>query len=124
MWRRFRDTKHEIVCDTTRINSLFSDFRVVSRTISCRISKSPLHFIPFLTVQQLFIYRNQGWWWPRLDTRRAATRERSTRAKERTTTIAKFEEKCSSMVAHMSASWVRILVYWHILCSTVLYSVQ
>ena len=31
---------HKIVCDNTRISSCFSDFRVVLRTISFRISKS------------------------------------------------------------------------------------
>ena len=40
---------HEIVRDTTRISSCFSDFLVVSRTITCRISESPLHFISILT---------------------------------------------------------------------------
>ena len=41
---------HGIVRDATRISSCFSDFHVVSRTISCSISESPLHFISFLTV--------------------------------------------------------------------------
>ena len=35
---------HEIVRDTKRINLCFSDFRIVSRTISCSFSEeSPLH---------------------------------------------------------------------------------
>ena len=36
---------HEIVRNTTQINSFFSDFRVVSRTISCIISEASLHFL-------------------------------------------------------------------------------
>ena len=44
------DILHEIVRDTTQIRSCFSDFRVVSQTISCSISESPLHFKSFLTV--------------------------------------------------------------------------
>ena len=40
---------YETVRDTTRISSRLSDFRVVSRTISCSISESSLHFISFLT---------------------------------------------------------------------------
>ena len=41
---------HGCVHDTTRISSCFSRFRLVSRTNSCSISKSPLQFISFLTV--------------------------------------------------------------------------
>ena len=41
---------HEIVRDTKRISSCFSDFRIVSRTIQCSILKFPLHFISSLTV--------------------------------------------------------------------------
>ena len=41
----------EVVRDTTRNSSCFSEFRVVSRTISCSISESLLHFSFFLTVQ-------------------------------------------------------------------------
>ena len=42
---------HEIVRDTTQTSSSFSDFRVVSRTISCSTSEYPPYFILFLTVQ-------------------------------------------------------------------------
>ena len=47
----------KIFLDTTRISSSFSDFRAVSRTISCSLSEFPLHFIFFLevhTAQPLF----------------------------------------------------------------------
>ena len=44
---------HKIVCETTQISSWYSDFRVVSRTISCIIWESPLHVIFFLTLQQI-----------------------------------------------------------------------
>ena len=44
---------HGIVRDATRISSCFSDFHVVSRTISCSISESPLHFISFLTMNDV-----------------------------------------------------------------------
>ena len=40
---------HEIVLDTTRISSCFFVLCIVSRTILCRISESPLHFISFLS---------------------------------------------------------------------------
>ena len=41
----------EVVRDTTRNSSCFSEFCVVSRTISCSISESLLHFSFFLTLQ-------------------------------------------------------------------------
>ena len=41
---------HEVVCDTTRKSERHELIRVVSRSISCSISKSSLHFIYFLTV--------------------------------------------------------------------------
>ena len=41
---------HEIVRDTTRIPEEHELISVISRTISCIISESPLHFIYFLTV--------------------------------------------------------------------------
>ena len=44
------DILHEIVRDTIRTSSYFSDFRVVSRTISCNISESLLHFNSFFKV--------------------------------------------------------------------------
>ena len=51
---------HEIVPDTARINSCFSDFRVIQRAISYRISESPLHFTSFFTVMSGW----WRWWWP------------------------------------------------------------
>ena len=48
---RNSEVLHIIVHDTKRTSSCFSNFRVVSRTISFSISESPLHFIFFfLTV--------------------------------------------------------------------------
>ena len=44
---------HGLVHVTTRINSCFFDFRVVARTNSCSILKSPLKFLFFLTVQPI-----------------------------------------------------------------------
>ena len=41
---------HGLFHETTRTRSCFCDFHVVSRTNSCCISESPLHFISFLTV--------------------------------------------------------------------------
>ena len=43
------------------LSSCFSDFRVVSRTISCSISESSLHFIFVLTVDVLS-YRSRRTW--------------------------------------------------------------
>ena len=48
---------HEIVRDTTRKSEKYELVRIVSRTISCRISKSTLHFISFLTVYAATIYK-------------------------------------------------------------------
>ena len=48
---------HKQVRDTTQISSCFSDFRVVSWTISCRISEFPLHFIFFLCTYIQYIVR-------------------------------------------------------------------
>ena len=44
------DILYEIVRDTTRIPEEHELISVISRTISCIISESPLHFIYFLTV--------------------------------------------------------------------------
>ena len=44
---------HEIVRDITRKSEKHELIRVESRTISCSISESPLHFISFLTVWTL-----------------------------------------------------------------------
>ena len=45
------------VHDTTRISPCFSDFRFISRTISCSSSESPLHFISFFnSAEQYWIY--------------------------------------------------------------------
>ena len=44
---------HEIVRDITRKSEKHELIRVESRTISCCISESPLHFISFLTVWTL-----------------------------------------------------------------------
>ena len=46
---------HEIVRDTTRKSENHELIRVVSQTIACTISKSPLHFIFFFTVYMLYI---------------------------------------------------------------------
>ena len=46
---------HETLRDTTRISSCFSDFRVVSRTISCSISESLLHFMSLFKTVELLV---------------------------------------------------------------------
>ena len=50
--KRDSEILHEIVRDTTQVLACFSDFLVVSRTLACNTSESPLHVISIFSVQE------------------------------------------------------------------------